>query len=97
MKKKFLQSASLIIFLTIVFHHSGCTLSQQLNDLERNRRLWQKNNVVNCSFIGSSDCSVVRIKVQDNNAISIEQVYKSQIGTNLKCFEKFDTVEKIFA
>ena len=36
------------------------------------------------------------IKVQDSKAISIEQAFKSQVGIKLGCYEKFDTVDKIF-
>jgi len=96
MKKNFLQSALFIILLTIVFHLSGCTLSEQSNEMEHNWRLWQKNNIANYSFIGSSRCGAVIIKVQDSKAISIEQAFKSQVGINLDCYEKFDTVDKIF-
>jgi len=96
MKKNFLQSASSVIFLTIVFHLPGCTLSQQSNEMKYNRRLWRKNNIVNYRFIGSSKCGAVIIKVRDGKATSIEQAFKSRVGTNLDCYEKFDTVDKIF-
>ena len=96
MKKNFSKKTTYITFIIVAFQFAGCS-SRQLNELENNRQLWEKSRLNNYSFVGNIDrCGAVVMQIQDSKPISTEQVFKSQVGGKLDCYEKFGAVDKIF-
>ena len=71
------------------------------NELERNRRLWQGNKIVDYDFVvwklagGVNGWSPALIKVREGEIISIEAASKSDF-LKIDGYENFDTVEKLF-
>lgn len=72
-----------------------------LAEIEQNRRLWEKNNIVNYSFVcqqfagGMNGWGEVVIKVRESKNILIERTEKDS-PAKIDGYENFDTIDKIF-
>lgn len=75
-----------------------------VSELERNRRLWQENRIVNYDFVAwklapgvSSDwnASPALIKVRNGEKISLEAASEDK-DYKIDSYEGFDTIDKLF-
>lgn len=72
-----------------------------LAEIEQNRRLWQKNRIVNYSFVcqqfagGMNGWGEVVIKVRESENVLIERTEKDS-PAKIDGYENFDTIDRIF-
>jgi hypothetical protein len=97
-----------ILLVLITFMLGACSLGDltgNRSEVEQNRQTWQEQEIthyryhlfVGCFCVFSQDMPLI-IEVQDDEVVSLEYQSGNEIeATNLEYFQRFATIERIFA
>ncbi len=93
----------LLIFIALML--TACSAIQHASDFDRARAKWQDANIshyrfnlfIGCFCVFSQDMPLI-IEVQNGEVVSMEYQSGNEIdATNLEYFQRFATIDKIFA